>query len=130
MQLRMIQLLESAFERLGRFIARNPWIVILCCLIFTGLCSVGFLNLKFNSDVYTIWDTNPTQKPGGSQAVAHQEWVSNRIIDNRRTHTLIVKSTEPNGNILTPNALRVMLDIHKEISEPLKNISFNDICYR
>ena len=76
----MIQLLENAFERLGRFIARNPWIIIVSCLIFTGLCSIGFVNLKFNSDIYSIWDTNPTRKPGGSQAVANKKWVSDRLI--------------------------------------------------
>ena len=130
MKMRMIQLLENAFERLGRFIARNPGIVIISCLLFTGLCSIGFINIKFNSDVYSIWDTNPTRKPDGSQAVANKQWVSDRIVDNKRTHTLIFKAIEPNGNILTPKALKVMLDIHKAISQPLQNISFNDICYR
>ena len=131
MQLRMIQLLENAFEKLGRFIARKPCLVIISCLIFTGLCSIGFLNIKFNSDVYSIWDTNPTRKPSGSQAVANKEWVSNRIVDNKRTHTLIFKTKEPNGNILTPKSLKIMLDIHKSISQTtLQNITFNDICYR
>ena len=130
MKFSVINLLENGFERLGRFIARKPYVVIACCLLFTGLCSIGFVNLKFNSDVYEIWDTNPTRKPGGSQAVAHEQWVSDTYVDDERVHTLLISATNTDGNVLTPAALHVMLDIHKAISRPLQNISFEDICYK
>ena len=128
--MRVIQLLEKGFERLGRFIARQPYLVILSCLMFTGLCSIGFLNLKFNSDIFALWDTNPSRRSDGSQAVVNRDWVSKRFEDDKRAHTLIFKATEPDGNILTPKALRVMLDIHQMLSQPLQNVSFHDICYR
>ena len=130
MQMRVIQLLEKGFERLGRFIARKPYHVILCCLLFAGLCSIGFINLRFNSDIFAIWDTNPSQRSDGSQAVVNRDWVSSRFEDDKRAHTLMFKATEPDGNILTPKGLRVMLDVHKLISQPLRNVSFQDICYR
>ena len=128
--MRVIQLLEKGFERLGRFIARKPFLVILFCIVFTGLCAIGFLNLRLNSDIFAVWDTNPSRRSDGSQAVANRDWISNRFEDDKRAHTLIFKATEPNGNILTPKALKVMLDIHQLISRPLQNVSFNDICYR
>ena len=130
MKFNVINLLEDGFERLGRLIARRPYIVVICCLLFTGLCSIGFLNLTFNSDVYEIWDTNPTRKPGGSHAVANQQWVEDTYVDDERVHTLLISAMKPDGNILTPAALQVMLDIHNVISRPLQNISFEDICYK
>ena len=130
MPMRVIQLLEKGFEQLGRFIARKPYLVILCCLVLTGLCSIGFINLKFNSDIFAIWDTNPSRRSDGSQAVKNRDWISSHFEDDKRAHTLIFKSTDPDENILTPKGLRVMLDIHKLISRPLQNVSFQDICYR
>ena len=130
MQMRVIQRLEKGFETFGRFIARKPFLVILCCILFTGLCAIGFLNLRLNSDIFAIWDTNPSRRSDGSQAGVNRDWISNRFQDDKRAHTLIFKATEPNGNILTPKALKVMLDIHQLISRPLQNVSFNDICYR
>ena len=90
----------------------------------------NLVNLKLNSDVYSIWDTNPTGKPGGSQSVANKKWVSDNYIDDVRAHRLIISATTSNGDVLTPSALLVMLDIHKAISRPMQNISFEDICYR
>ena len=130
MQMRVIQFLEKGFERLGRFIARKPYVIILCCLVFTGLCSIGFLKLRFNSDIFASWDTNPSQRSDGSQVVVNRKWVKDNFEDGKRTHTLIFKSVEPDGNILTPKGLKMMLDIHQMISKPLRNVSFQDICYR
>ena len=130
MQIRVIELLEKCFEKHGRFIARNPYIIILCCLVCTGLCSIGLINLSFNSDIYSIWNTNPSGRKDRSQVIVNKNWVSDHFVDDQRTHTLIFKAKETNGNILTPKGLRVMLDIHQLISQPLQNVSFKDICYR
>ena len=130
MNFNVIKLLETAFERLGRFIARWPCLVIISCLLWTGLCCVGFINLTFNSSVDDIWDTNPSRSPAGSQSKANKEWVLDHFKDEKRAHTLIFSTTDPEGNILTPNALRIMLDVHKQISAPSYNVSFQDICFR
>ena len=84
MQMRVIQLLEKGFERLGRFIARKPFLVILCCLVFTGICAIGFLNLRLNSDIFAVWDTNPSRRSDGSQAVVNRDWISDRFEDDKR----------------------------------------------
>ena len=130
MKLCVIRVLEAAFERLGRFISRWPYLVITLCLLWTGLCCVGFLNISFDSNIYEIWDTNPARDAEGTQSVANREWIANYFEDNKRTHSLIFTATDPNGNILTPNALQIMLKLHKEIVRPLQNVSFSDICYR
>ena len=101
MGLRIITLLENAFERLGRFIARWPYLVIACCVLATGLCSIGFLNLKFNSDIYEIWNTNPTGRADESQAVINKEWISSTLhgfnrVDFQPLRALI-------GDIVNPN---------------------------
>ena len=131
MGLRTITLLENAFERLGRFIARWPYLVIASCVLCTGLCSIGFLNLRFNSDIYEIWNTNPTGRADESQAVLNKEWISNNYVDGKRIHTFTFRGVNSNDeNILTPEALQVMLEFHNKISQPFQNISFQDICYR
>ena len=130
MKLSILKLLESAFERLGRFIAKWPYVVIVLCLLCTGLCSVGFLNISFNSNTYDIWDTNPNKDPNGSQSVVHKDWVSSNFGDTLHSHTLIFSATEPAGNILTPKAFKVMLEVHKAITQPMQNFSFKNICQR
>ena len=127
----MITLLENVFEQLGRFIARWPYLVIACCILFTGFCSIGLLNLRFNSDFFEIWNTNPTGRADKSQVVLNKEWISNNFVDDKRAHTFIFRATNSNDeNVLTPDALEVMLEFHKKISLPFHNISFQDICYR
>lgn len=130
MKFRVITFLENAFERLGRLITNWPWVIIICCILCTGICSIGLINLKFESDMYKIWNTNPSGKPDGSQSVINKEWVSSKFVDDERAHTIIVSSTENDGDILSPNGLQVMLDIHNIIIRPLNNVSFDDICYR
>ena len=130
MKFSILKLLEIAFERLGRFIAKWPYIVIILCLLCTGLCSIGFLNITFNTNTYEIWDTNPNEDPNGSQSVVHKNWVSRHFGDTLHSHTLIFSATDPDGNILTPNALNVMLQVHKTIAQPMQNVSFKNICQR
>ena len=131
MQLRVIKVLENVFEGIGRFIARWPYVVIIGCLLCTALCSIGFLNLTFDADIYRLWDTNPLKKADGSKTVANKDWVSNNIVDNKRLHTLIFTTTEPDGNILTPTALKNILNIRDLIiSNTFQNVSFHEICYR
>ena len=126
----VIPFLENAFERLGRIIARWPYLVILLCLLCTGICSIGLLNLRLDADIYSIWNTNPDENPEGSQTVVNKILVSNNFSDNTRFHTLLFTTTEPDGNILTPTAFQTMLNVHNAISTTLGNVTFQDICYR
>ena len=131
MKLSILKILETAFEQLGRFIAKWPFVVITLCLMCTGFCSVGFIYTTFSTNTYDIWDTNPNGDPQGSQSIKHREWVSSHFGDNLHSHTLIFSDTESeDGNILTPEAFRVMLDVHLQLTKPTQNFSFESICHR
>ena len=131
MGLSILKILESTFEQLGRFIAKWPFVVISLCLMCTGFCSVGFIYTTFSADTYDIWNTNPNGDPEGSQSIKHKEWVSSHFGDNLHSHTLIFSNTHSeDGSILTPEAFRVMLDVHKRVNEPKNNVSFQSICHR
>ena len=127
----MLNLMERGFERLGRFVAKYPLVVIILCLLWSGLSCIGFIFTTVSTNTYDIWDTNPTKNPAGSQSVAHKEWISKLFGDNLHTHTLIFSATDlDDGNILSPEALKVMLEIHKSISRERQTVSFQDICHR
>ena len=130
MELYVVKFLEIFFYKWGRLIARQPYLVIGLCLLWTGICCIGFLNISFNSNPEYSWDTNPERTAEGSQFWGNKDWVSNTFGENRRLHSLIFSATEGNENILTPSALRLMLKVHQDLSKPLQNVSFNDICYR
>ena len=130
MKLFVVRFLEIFFYKWGRLVARQPYLVIGSCLLWTGICCIGFLNISFNSNPEYSWDTNPQRTPEGSQFWGNKDWVSNTFGENRRIHSLIFSATEGKGNILTPSALRLMLKVHQDLSKPLQNVSFNEICYR
>ena len=133
MKFSILKILETLFERLGRFIAKWPFVVISLCLLCTAFCSVGFIYTTFSTNTYEIWDTNPNRNPEGSQSIKHKEWVSSHFGDNLHSHTLIFSSDTKNsedGNILTPEAFKIMLDVHKQITQPRQNFSFENICHR
>ena len=127
----VLNLMERGFERLGRFVAKYPLVVIILCLLWSGLSCIGFIFTTVSTNTYDIWDTNPTKNPAGSQSVAHKEWISKLFGDNLHTHTLIFSATDlDEGNILSPEALKVMLEIHNSISQERQTVSFQDICHR
>jgi len=47
--------LSSFFKAHGRFVARNPIIVIVASLLFAGLCSVWIYQLQIDSNPETLW---------------------------------------------------------------------------
>ena len=60
-----------------------------------------------------------------------KEWISNNYVDGKRIHTFTFRGANANDeNVLTPEALLVMLQFHNKISQPFQNITFHDICYR
>ena len=127
----MLNSMERGFERLGRFIAKYPLVVIILCLLWSGLSCIGFIFTTVSTNTYDIWNTNPTKNPAGSQSVAHKEWISKLFGDDLHTHTLIFSATDlDEGNILSPEALKVMLQIHRSISRERQTVNFQDICHR
>ena len=121
----IVRYLENLFYKWGRFVARKPWQVIITCLILTLVCSFGFMRFTFESDPNKLWI------PKGSKYLANKKWLSDNFPQDKRIQTLIFKANGPNGNILSPESLKLMLKIHEMVSLlSFDNTSFEDICER
>ena len=119
----IISLLESGFYKWGLFVAHHPWTIIMSSILLTGLCSIGFLNLSFESDGSKMWG------PEGSPYVANNRWLKENFPQNERIQTILFQSKQNDGNILSPESLRYMYSIHKSIIKlNPEGISFQDIC--
>ena len=121
---KIVQLLEKGFYHWGYYTARHPWVVILTSFIITCICSIGFLNLRFETDANEIWG------PDTSLYIANNKWLSDHFPQDKRIQTIIFQS-KSGGNILSPESLKYMIKTHKQIStlRPNNN-SFQDICHR
>ena len=116
--------LEKGFYHLGCFIARRPWIIIFTSLFITSICSIGLINLRFETDANKIWG------PDSSIYISNNKWLSEHFPQDKRVQTLIFQSEE-NGNILSPQSLKLMMKLHKLITKlQPQNITFQDICHR
>ena len=122
---KIIYTLENGFYLWGCFVARHPWIVIIASIFITGLCSIGFLNLSFETDGNKMWG------PQGGSYMNNSKWLDEFFPQDNRVQTIIFRSKEPDGNILSPESLRYMYSVHKKILKLKPNgVSFEDICQR
>ena len=116
--------LETLFYRFGLVVARRPWTIIFISLFVTSICSVGLINLTFETDANKIWG------PDTSVYISNNKWLNENFPQSQRLQTLIFQSKE-NGNILTPRSLKRMMKIHNEISKiGPHNVTFESICHR
>ena len=117
--------LENGFYHFGYFVARRPWVVIFTSLLITSICSLGFINLKFETDANKIWG------PDTSVYITNNKWLSDNFPQNKRIQTIIFQSDEEDGNILSPKSLKRMMNLHKLIAEVgPQNFTFESICHR
>ena len=136
----VVRYLEKGFYKWGRFAARRPWLVITISLLLTFVSSLSFINFDypFRSDpdmklitLNFVSDPNKIWIPKGSQYLENKQWLSKNFPQDQRVQTLIFKTRDPNGNILSPESLKLMFKIHHLISGlTLKDTSFKDICQR
>ena len=119
-----VKLLEKGFYHWGRFVARRPWLVIVTSLFVTSICSIGLINVRFLSDYNELWMSKE------SPYLANNKWLLDNFPQDQRIQSFIFQA-EPDGNILSPESLKFMLALHKEITAIRhQNISFQDICLR
>ena len=120
----LVKLLEDSFYRWGVIVASHPWMVIVISVLITFICSLGLINFSKETDPNKLWI------PKGSSYLENKEWLSEHFPQDKRVQTLIFQS-EPNGNILSPQSLKEMLVLHKQIASlSPQNIHFDDICAR
>ena len=116
--------LDGGFYNWGRFVARRPWIVIVTSILVTCICSIGLINLKFETDANKMWIHND------SKYKINTKWISENFPQDKRVQTIMFRS-ESSANILSPESLKFMMKMHKKISELRpQNVSFPDICHR
>ena len=136
----VVRYLEKGFYKWGRFVSRRPWLVIIASLLLTVVSSLSFINFDypFRSDpdmklltLNFVSDPNKIWIPKGSEYLENKEWLSENFPQDKRVQTLIFKTTNLNGNILSPESLKLMFKVHKLISDlTAKDTSFKDICQR
>ena len=120
----LVKVLEKIFYSFGYFVAQRPITVILVSLLTTLLCSIGFLNLSFETDANKIWG------PDTSVYIANNKWLNDNFPQDKRLQTFIFQSSD-GGNILSPKSLQSMFKLHKTIAKVnAKNITFETICHR
>ena len=120
----LVKILEKTFYSFGYFVAQRPITVIIVSLLTTLLCSIGFLNLSFETDANKIWG------PDTSIYIANNKWLNDNFPQDKRLQTLIFQSSD-GENILSPKSLQSMLKLHKKIANVnAKNTTFESICHR
>ena len=120
----LVKILEKIFYNFGYFVAQKPITVILISLLTTLLCSIGFLNLSFETDANKIWG------PDTSVYISNNKWLNDNFPQDKRLQTLIFQSSD-GENVLSPKSLQLMLKLHKKIANVnVNNTTFETICHR
>ena len=120
----LVKVLEKIFYSFGYFVAQRPITVILVSLLTTLLCSIGFLNLSFETDANKIWG------PDTSVYIANNKWLNDNFPQDKRLQTLIFQSSD-GENVLSPKSLQLMFKLHKKIANVnVNNTTFETICHR
>eukprot|EP00088_Acartia_fossae_P041082 TRINITY_DN4294_c0_g1_i7.p1 TRINITY_DN4294_c0_g1~~TRINITY_DN4294_c0_g1_i7.p1 ORF type:complete len:1080 (-),score=273.26 TRINITY_DN4294_c0_g1_i7:86-3325(-) len=115
----LIGLLEKVFYRWGVFTSKHPYPVILVSLLVTALCAIGFVNFRQEHQADKLWI------PPWSEYLVNKRWLSGNFQGKHRTEFLLFQK----DNVLTPEAIQQMWEIHKKISEiKIHGFTFNDIC--
>ena len=102
--------MERFFLWFGQKVTKYPGWVILSCLIFAGLCSLGFLLLESENDQLELW------VPKDSDFYRNSKWISKTFPSNVRAQQLMIV-TNDDSNILTKANLMVLHNIMADISK-------------
>ena len=103
-----IEIFENFFYWWGCTVASNPFIVIVPCLIFTGLCSLGFLNFSSEADGWKLF------LPEGSRHLVVQNWREEHFVEDSRGTITLFNHEE---NVLTREGLLLLLDLHEKVRD-------------
>ena len=102
--------MERFFLWFGQKVTKYPGWVILGCLIFAGLCSLGFLLLESETDQLELW------VPTDSDFYRNNKWISDTFPSKVRAQQLMLV-TKDDSNILTKANLMVLHNIMADISK-------------
>ena len=118
----VVDKLEQLFYKWGCFVSKHPKRVIFGCLLITALSALGFFNLRAESRAEKLW-ISPK-----SPYISDKELLDTHFPRNTR-HNIALFVAEK--NILTPDSLLHMLELHNKVLEiKADNKTWTDICYR
>ena len=102
--------MERFYLWFGEKVAKYPGYVVLGCLIFAGLCSLGFLLLESETDQLELW------VPTDSDFYRNNKWISKTFPSKMRAQQFMLIS-ENDENIITKANLDLLNNIMKDISK-------------
>ena len=112
---------EKAFERLGFFLARRPWIVLLVSLIVVFASCLGFIRLRFEQTSVERFTATNSQ----SRKDLHHAAQFFPLLEARQEQIILVP--KHGQNILSGDCLKEAILVHQTIV----NISgYSEICSR
>ncbi|KAJ8020679.1 NPC intracellular cholesterol transporter 1 [Holothuria leucospilota] len=143
------RLLRVTFQKLGYFVAVNPFLVIFACVVIVLGLSCGILMLSVTTDPVELWS------PPQSKARLQKNYFDEHFGPFYRTEQLIIQAPHtppsiyetypyftkvPFGPVLNKEILHMVLDLQDEIADlkayyvdedtdENKTISLKDICF-
>ena len=119
----LVTRLEDLFATYGRFVARDPLIMIVTCFLMTGFFLIGMINYRTENNAFKLWI------PDNSDFVKNFQWLEENSPPEIRFNSMIVSTEE---NILTPAVLLHMWKVHDQV-EGLETaptgLSWESVCY-
>ena len=114
-----LRLLERFFSWFGGGIAKHPLITIQLCLVFVGVCCVGF-----------VWfqTENRTEKlfiPQSSKAIDDLNTAEKFFRVKIREEIVVLVASPGHPNVLAPECLKQAFEVHNAV---IKLESYSDFC--
>ncbi len=132
------------FFRWGCYTAKNPYKVIIGALFFTALSAIGFLNIRYTKCLFSTNSMHQLEYflvfraesraeklwiPSDSPYIENKKWLDINFPRDTRYHSALFVADD--DNILTPEALRQMMELHKKVASiRVGNATYENLCYR
>ncbi|KAL7631718.1 UNVERIFIED_CONTAM: hypothetical protein RMT77_017979 [Armadillidium vulgare] len=122
---KVAKFIETLFNRHGNFVASHPIKVMLCMILLSVFCGLGFLNVKMISRPEKLWI------PQDTDFVKTLEWQNKNYPETIRTEIVLYEA----DNILKPAYIVQMFELKRKIDSIVvqdingQNQTLNDLCY-
>ncbi|CAL8090383.1 unnamed protein product [Orchesella dallaii] len=119
--IKIVGSLERFFYKWGYQIGLTPVPFIVACVIITVVCGIGLFRFTPENRPDKLWI------PWNSEFVKDTEWLNKNFPSPFRFHYAIITADD----VLQPNVLDVLLDIHDRVKEiEASSYTWKDICFK
>lgn len=113
----------------GRYCARHPYIVILLCIVFTGVCATGISRLVIQQEPEKLWT------PPDSRSELDKNYFDEHFGPFFRVEQMIITSKIPGQQIISLPFLEQILEIQYaveaiKVNVNGKTITLADLCFK